>query len=98
MSQVIATPTAQIAYPFGTIDTPWTVLIKGTNADGSPFEDTISSATPSITYNLPVGVFTAVISKNGVSCQESNQFTVSAPTTVLLTVPDATQQATITSA
>ena len=96
--QTLSVPTAQVVYPAGTLDTPWTFAITGTAADGSSFADSVNAATPSTTYNLPVGVFTLVVSKNGVSSLPSDPFTVSAPTTVLLTVPDATQKAMITSA
>lgn len=96
MSQTLATPTASAVFPEGTVDTTWVFALSGTNADGSAFADATASTTPTATFNLPPGVFTLVVTKNGVSSLASDPFTVAAPVTVTLTVPDAGQKATIT--
>lgn len=97
MSQILSTPTAQVAFPADTADTPWTFVVTGTNADGSAFSLSHDNSAASLQADLPVGTgFVLVVSKNGISSLPSDSFDVSVPTTVMLTVPDAAQKATIT--
>lgn len=94
---------ASILFAAGTTDTPWAFHITGTQADGTAFGGGVESATPSTTIDLPAGTYTLVVEKNGVSSLPSDPFTVDvAPgggtTPVELSVPDATQKATVTAA
>lgn len=94
----LATPTVDLAFPVGTIETPFTFSVSGTTADGQPFTAGSESSGPSEEFDLPAGTFTLVVTKNGISSLESDAFTVDVPTTVTLSVPDATQKASITAA
>jgi hypothetical protein len=96
--QMLSTPTARIAFPAKTADTPWTFTVTGTDADGNPFTDSADSDSNSIQVDLPVGgTYTLIVSKNGISSLASAPFTVG-DTRVTLTVPDATQPASIADA
>jgi len=91
---------ATIAFAAGTTDTPWAFHITGTQADGTPFGGGIESASASASIDLPAGTYTLVVEKNGVSSLPSDPFVVDAApgggtTPVELSVPDATQKATI---
>lgn len=98
MGQILSAPIVDAVFPADTLDTPYTFSLTGTNADGSAYADATAALTPTAAFDLPAGTFTLVVSKNGVSSLASDPFTVSAPVTVTLSVPDATQKATITGA
>ena len=94
---LLTTPTAQVVFPAGTPDTQWAFVLTGTNPDGTAYSATVMSDTPSALAPAdlqPGAVITLVVTKNGVSSLPSDPFTVVAQT-VLLTVPDAGQKATI---
>lgn len=95
MTQSLSTPVVALAFPAGTVDTQWQFDITGSAADGSPFSHSVSADTPSTTADLPAGIFTLVVTKNGISSLPSDPFPVTAPVTVMLSVPDATQKAVI---
>lgn len=94
----LSTPTATALFPVGTPDTSWAFAISGTLADGTAYSTTTESDTPSETLDLDAGVYTVVVTKNGVSSLPSDSFTVTAVTTVTLSVPDASQKAAIAAA
>lgn len=97
--ELLSTPTKQLAFAAGTVDTPWTFAVTGTDATGAAFNDSADSDTNTIKVDLPVGgTYTLVVTKNGISSLPSAPFTVGASGTVLLTVPDDTQAATISDA
>lgn len=97
MSQTLSTPSVQLAFPAGTVDTVWTFALTGTLfGDGSAFTGGAVSQTDSATIDLAPGVYTLIVSKNGISSLPSDAFTVEAPATVTLSVPDAAQKAVIT--
>lgn len=96
MSQTLSTPSVQLAFPAGTVDTVWTFALTGTLADGPAFTGGTVSPTDSATIDLAPGVYTLIVSKNGISSLPSDAFTVEAPATVTLSVPDAAQKAVIT--
>lgn len=98
MSQILATPVVDAVFPDGTVDDSWHFVLTGTNADGTPFTGGTVAASPSAPFDLPPGTFTLVVSKNGMSSLASAPFTVAAPVTVTLSVPDSAQPATITAA
>lgn len=94
---ILSTPTASVVFPASTTEGQFTFAITGTNPDGSAYSSSITSVTPTTLApsDLQAGaVISLVVSKNGVSSLPSDPFTVVAPT-ILLTVPDATQKATI---
>lgn len=98
MTATLSTPTTSAVFPIGTADTDWTFSLSGTLADGSAYSNVFTSATPSMQAALPEGATVVlVVSKNGVSSLPSDPFPV-AVTTVILTVPDATQKAVIAAA
>jgi hypothetical protein len=98
MTATLSTPTASIVFPIGTADTEWSFSLSGTLADGGGYTNTLTSATPSLQADLPEGATVVlVVSKNGMSSLPSDPF-VAPLTTVTLTVPDASQKATITAA
>ena len=95
MSAILSTPITSAVFPAGTADTEWTFVVTGTSSDGSAFSASFSSATPSLTVDLPEGATVSLtVTKNGVSSLPSDPFTV-AVTTVTLSVPDAAQKAVI---
>jgi hypothetical protein len=95
MTATLSTPITTAVFPAGTADTDWTFVLTGALADGSAYSNTFTSASPSMQADLPEGATVSlVVSKNGVSSQPSDPFTV-AVTTVTLSVPDATQKAVI---
>lgn len=99
--ELLSTPTKQLAFPVGTADTPWTFVVTGTDATGAAFNDSADSDsdTNTIKVDLPAGgTYTLVVTKNGVSSLPSLPFTVGASGTVMLSVPDDTQAATISDA
>lgn len=103
MNLTLSCAVATIAFAACTTDTPWAFHVSGTQADGTAFGGGIESATPSAILELPAGTYTLVVEKNGVSSLPSDPFTVDAApgggtTTVELSVPDATQKATIAAA
>jgi hypothetical protein len=98
MTANLSTPIASIVFPIGTADTDWSFSLSGTLADGSAYSNTFTAAAPSMQVALPEGATVVlVVSKNGVSSLPSEPF-VAPLTTVTLTVPDASQKATITAA
>lgn len=83
-------------FPAGTPDPGFTFTVTGTLADGTtPFEQTVLGTDPTASFDLPAGTFTGTVSKLGVVSQPSAPLTVTAATTVTLSVPDATQPATL---
>lgn len=95
---ILSTPTAQVTFPAGTADTQYVFVLTGTNPDGTAYSGSVTSDTPSAIAptDLQVGsIVTLVVTKNGISSLASDPFTVVAQT-ILLTVPDASQKATIT--
>lgn len=98
MKLTLSAPVVELVFPADTLDTPFTFAITGTTADGQPFTAGSESPGPSEEFDLPSGTFTLVVSKNGISSLESDPFTVDVPTTVTLSVPDATQKASIAAA
>jgi hypothetical protein len=97
----LAVATATAAFPANTADTAWTFALKGTLADGTAYEEAVDSNAPSISHDLPAGAIGVVliVSKNGINSLASDPFDVPAAdsgvVTITLTVPDATQKATI---
>ena len=98
MTVNLSTPAAVAVFPAGTADTAWAFSLVGTLADGSAYANSFDSALPSMQAALPEGAtVTLTVTKNGISSLPSDPFTV-AVTTVTLSVPDATQKATIAEA
>lgn len=96
MIKNLSTPTTLSEFPIGTSDSLWTFVVTGTQADGSTFNQSVSSDTPTATMDLPVGTgYVLVVSKNSVSSLPSDPVDIAVPTTVSLVVPDATQRAVI---
>lgn len=98
MKLTLSTPVVDLVFPAGTVDTPFTFAITGTTADGQPFTGGSDSPGPSEEFDLPAGTFTLVVTKNGVSSLPSDPFSIDVPTTVTLSMPDATQKASIAAA
>lgn len=98
MTITMSTPTAQVVFPAGTTDTPWTFTLAGTNPDGSQYNNSVQSDSPSAPAPgdlQPGASITLVVSKNGILSQPSDPFTVPGQP-VTLTVPDASQKAVFT--
>ena len=94
----LSAPVVSMDFPGDTVDTPFSFVVTGTLADGSPFADTEvgpDNATASFSFDLQPGTYTGVVTKLGVSSQPSAPLTISVPTTVTLSVPDAGQAATL---
>lgn len=91
----IACALVAATFPAETVDPGFTVSVIGTLADGSSFSD--SKATPALpfSYDFQPGTFQVIVSKLGSASQPSAPATFTAPTTVSISVPDATQAATI---
>ena len=89
--------TAQVVFPAGTVDTPYSFTLTGNLADGSAYSQTQTWNVVPLAWTLEHGTYVLVVEKNGVKSLPSAPFTIAAPapTTVTLTVPDATQPATI---
>lgn len=83
------------AFPADTVDPGFTITVVGTLADGSPFSDSKSSTALPFSYDFPAGTFQAIVSKLGAASQPSAPATFDVPTTVSISVPDATQAAAI---
>lgn len=95
MTATLSTPITTVVFPAGTADTEWTFALTGTLADGSPYANMFTSASPSMQADIPEGATVSlVVSKNGISSLASDPF-VAPVTTVTLSVPDATQKAVI---
>lgn len=99
----LSTPTTTATFDAGTADTKWDFEVSGTQADGTPYGGGVQSDTDEAQLDLPNGVYTLTVIKNGISSLPSDPFTVAgAPaggtTPVTLTVPDATQKAVIVAA
>jgi hypothetical protein len=92
---VLACPVVAQAFPEGTTDPGFTFTITGTLADGAPFQTSGTSAEPTLSFDLQPGTYTGVVSKLGVSSLPSGQLVIAAPVTVTLSVPDASQPATL---
>lgn len=96
--EMLSTPTKSIAFPAGTTDTLWTFVVTGKDGAGADFSDSATATTNSIVVDLPVGgTYTLVVTKNGISSLPSLPFTVGSGS-VMLTVPDDSQPATIADA
>jgi hypothetical protein len=97
-SATLSTPVVAQSFPGGTVDTPFSFVVTGILADGvTPFADTEVGpdvSTASFTFNLQPGTYTGVVTKLGISCLASGPLVITVPTTVTLSVPDATKQAT----
>lgn len=94
----LAAPVVSQDFPGTTVDTPFSFVLSGTLADGTPFADTEvgqDNVTATFTFDLQPGTYTGVTTKLGVSSQPSAALTLSVPTTVTLSVPDASQAATL---
>lgn len=91
----IACALVAATFPADTVDPGFTVTVIGTLADGTPFSD--SKATPALPfdYDFPAGTFQVIVAKLGQASQASLPATFTTPTTVSISVPDATQAATI---
>lgn len=86
-------------FPAGTVEGNFSASVVGTlTADGSSFSQSFvgTAASSTISADLPDGTYSYAISKNGISSQPSDPFTVVSGTgggTVSFIVPDASQKA-----
>lgn len=87
----LSAPLIDKKFPEGTADTDTTFTVTGTLTDGTPF----SASQTSGTFDLQPGTYTGVVSKLGESSLPSVSLTIAEPVTVTLSVPDATQAATL---
>ena len=88
-------PLVSQSFPAGTTEESFVFHITGQLADGTPFTDSQSSTSATLSYTFSPGTFAVFVTKNGSSSLPSDLYTVSAPTTVTLSVPDPAQKATI---
>lgn len=95
MIKAISCALVAAAFPADTVDPGFTVTVVGTLADGSPFSDSKNASSLPFAYDFPAGTFQVIVSKLGAASQPSEQTVFTAPTTVSISVPDATQAATI---
>lgn len=91
----IACALVAATFPSDTVDPGFTVSVIGTAADGSAFSDSKNTPALPFDYDFPAGTFQVIVSKLGSASQPSAPMTFGAPTTVSISVPDATQAATI---
>lgn len=91
----IGCPLIAATFPADTIDPGFTISVIGTLADGSAFSDSKSTSSLPFSYDFPAGTFQVIVSKLGSASQPSEQMTFAAPATVSISVPDATQAATL---
>lgn len=91
----ISAPLVAATFPADTVDPGFTVSVIGTLADGSSFSDSKSTSALPFSYDFPAGTFQVIVSKLGSASQPSAPTTFDVPTTISISVPDATQAATI---
>jgi len=94
-TRLIACALVAATFPAETIDPGFTVSVIGTTADGAAFSDSKSTSSLPFNYDFPAGTFQVIVSKLGQASQPSAPETFTVPTTVTISVPDATQAATI---
>jgi hypothetical protein len=94
-TKTLSAPLVTQTFPAGTVDPGFTFTVTGTLADGvTPFTGTVTNPSSSVSFDLPPGTFTGVVSKLGVSSAPTEPLTLAAPVLVTLSVPDTTQKAT----
>lgn len=94
--KILSCPLVVQTFPAGTVEEAFVATVSGTAADGTAFSQSFSSASITVSADLPAGTYSYVISKNGISSLVSDSFTVTVdtgPVTISLTVPDPTQKA-----
>lgn len=91
---VLSAPVVDQAFPEGTADPGFSYTVTGTLLDGTSFSLTQAVGT----FDLAPGIYTGFVSKLGFKSQPSAQYQVDVPLTVTISVPDATQPATLVSA
>ena len=88
----LSAPTVSLPFPAGTQDVPFSFVVTGTLADGTPFSQTVVGpdvGTASAQFTLAPGTYTGYVSKLGVNSLPSPPLVVAAPTVVLLVPNDA---------
>lgn len=95
MSTTLSAAVVNQDFPGATVDPGFTFTVTGTLVDGTPFAETDFGNDPTLAFDLAPGTYVGQVSKLGISSQPSAPFTISVPTTVTLSVPDATQAATL---
>lgn len=95
MQKTLSVTTVDRTFPEGTADPGFTFTVTGTLVDGSPFEQVVVAGEPTVTMDLAPGTYTAGASKLGFTSLPSDPFTVEAPATVTLSVPDDAQKVVV---
>ena len=80
-------------FPADTVDPGFTFAITGTLADGTSFTASATSTDSFAEFDLEPGTYTGTVSKLGFTSQPSAPLTITAPTTIQLSVPDDAQAA-----
>ena len=96
MIKTLAAAVVMAAFPANTPDELFTFTVTGTNSDGTPFNNSVSSPIASAQMDIPAGTgFVLVVSKLGHSSLPSAPFDQAVAATVTFSVPDTAQAATI---